>query len=179
MRTTMCSPDPTCSVPVRRAVRRASGFTILELLVVVFVLSILAAVAMPAATVNSEKKLDILQMQVQDAIDHAQSLAYHTGAKYAVMFDVPNQLFAVVNEVGVPVEDPLTRGMYIIFLNRPDQPSGIRLEYAKFETRPLAPFTDKGVLMKSGEVRLSADGIVRKLTMNTATAKFLEVPIEG
>ena len=160
-----------------RARNRAGGFTVVELMVVVFIMGILAAVAMPSNSVSVDRKLDTLQLQLQDAIDHAQSLAYHTGAKYAVKFDVAGQYFAVINEVGVPAQDPLSKGMYIIMLNRPDQPSGIRLEYCKYETRPLAPFNDKGVLEKSGEVRISANGTVRRLVMNTATATFEEQPI--
>lgn len=158
---------------------RVAGFTVVELMVVVFVMAVLAAVAMPAATKDTDRKLDTLQLEMQDAIDHAQSLAYHTGAKYAVKFDVAGQWFAVINEVGVPVQDPLSKGMYIVFLDRPGQPAGVRLDQCVYQTRPIAPFNDKGVLEKSGTVRISADGVVRNLVMNTATARFEEQPIEG
>ena len=49
-------------------------------------------------------------------------------------------------------------------------PSGCHLDYAMFGTRPLACFDEKGVLVRGGEVRLTAGKTQRILTCNTATA---------
>jgi len=157
--------------------RRLAGFTVAELMVVGAILGILALIGLPAASMSNDRKLDMLQLQVQDAITHAQTLSYHSGTKHAVKFDVDGQWYAVLDEVGTPVQDPLTKGLYIIFLDRPDQPANIRLEEVVFGQRPLAAFDDKGKLTKSGYVRITADGQARELFMNTATAKFSEVPI--
>lgn len=158
--------------------RRQGGFTIVELMVVAAIMAVLAMVGLPAASgMSNDRKLDMLQLQMQDAVSHAQTLAYHTGARYAVKFDTQGQWFAVLDEVGVPVQDPLTKGMYIVFLDRPDQPSNISMDEVIFGDRPLAAFNDKGVLTKSGTARISADGISRQLSMNTATAEFQEEPI--
>src|SRR5262245_56563075 len=152
--------------------RRQSGHTVLELLVVVMMLAILAAIAIPAASVGDDRKLDTLQLALQDAIDHAQSLAFHQGSAYGVRFNTAGQWFAVVNENGVPVDDPLSHGDYMIKLTNPspDLPSGCHLDYAMFGIRPLAAFDEKGVLIHGGEVRLTAGKTQRILTCTTATA---------
>ena len=51
--------------------RSARGFTIVELLVTVVVMSILAVVAIPSASVNNERRLDMLQLQLQGVVLHA------------------------------------------------------------------------------------------------------------
>lgn len=152
--------------------RREQGHTLLEMLVVVLILGILAGIAIPAASVGDDRKLDTLQLAIQDAIDHAQSLSFHQGVAYGVRFNVNGQWFAVVNENGVPVDDPLSHGEYLIRLTNPspDMPNGCHLDYAMFGTRPLAAFDEKGVLIRGGEVRLTAGKTQRILTCTTATA---------
>jgi hypothetical protein len=150
---------------------RTSGHTVLELLVVVMMLAILAAIAIPAASVGDDRKLDTMQLALQDAIDHAQSLSFHQGVAYGVRFSTAGQWFAVVNENGVPVDDPLSHGDYLIRMTNPspDLPSGVHLDYAMFGPRPLAGFDEKGVLIKGGEVRITAGKTQRILTCDTAT----------
>jgi prepilin-type N-terminal cleavage/methylation domain-containing protein len=157
---------------------RTAGHTLIELMVVVFVLAVLAGIAIPATSMDDTRKLDTLQLAMQDAMDHAQSLSYHQGAPYGVRFNVNGQWFAVVNENGVPVDDPLSHGDYLIRLKGPDMPSAIRVDYAMFGVRPLAAFNGKGVLIEGGEVRLRAGETVRILECDTATAKLTEVPVE-
>ena len=150
--------------------RRTSGHTVLELLVVVMLLALLAGIVIPSASVGDDRKLDTVQLAMQDAIDHAQSLAFHQGATYGVVFNVPGQWFAVVNENGVPIDDPLSHGDYIVRLGAPEMPTNIHLDYAMFGARPLAAFNVQGVLIYGGEVRITAGQTQRILTCNTATA---------
>jgi len=156
------------------------GFTIVELLVTVVVMSILAVVAIPSASVNNERRLDMLQLQLQDAIDHAWSLAYHGGEKMSVHVYVPGQWFAVVDELGVPQEDPLTHKIYAIRLNAPGQEQNVSIDYCKNPLdRSLVMFNNKGHLVYPVDIRISAGGEQRWLNVNTATGVLDEVPITG
>jgi type II secretory pathway pseudopilin PulG len=159
-------------------VRRCSGHTLIEMLVVIMVLMIIAAIVVPSTSVGDERKLDTLQLAIQDALDHAQSLAYHQGAPFGVRFSVAGQWFAAVDENGVPIDDPLSHGDYVIRLSGPDMPSNIHIDAAEFGIRPLACFDGKGVLMYGGEVHLRAGNTQRWLSCDTATSKLTEIPVE-
>lgn len=155
--------------------RHHAGHTLIELLVVIMVLGILAGIVVPNTSMDDTRKLDTLQLAIQDALDHAQSMSYHQGVPYGVRFSVNGQWFAVVNENGVPVDDPLSHGDYLIRLDSPSMPSAIRLDYGMFGPRPLAAFDAKGVLIAGGEVRLRAGTSERILACSTADAKLAEV----
>ncbi len=160
--------------------RRTAGFTLAEIMVSIVVMALLAVIALPASAVSDKHRLDMLQLQLQDAVDHSQSIAYHTGQKAGVLVNIPGQWFAVVNELGVPFEDPLTKRSYVIKLNAPGQEQGVEVETCLFGFgRPLILFNDKGQLIYPGEMRLTSGDTVRQLEMNTATGFFDEVPISG
>jgi hypothetical protein len=93
-----------------------------------------------------------------------------------VRFSLPGQWFAVVNENGVPMADPLSHGDYLVRLTGPNIPTDVHIDYANFGVRPLAAFNEKGVLIESGEIHLRAGQTERWLTCETATAKLMEVP---
>ena len=158
--------------------KKQRGFTMVEMLVSITVMGLLAAVAVPSATPDNHRKLDVLQLQFQDAIDHAQALAYHTGEKMSAFVHVEGQWLAVVDAMGVPQVDPLTRQIYVVRLNTPDQPSGIAIEYvANPLDRALVMFNDRGRLVYPVDVVLSAGGVQRSLRIDTATGLLSEVPM--
>ena len=155
--------------------RAASGHTVFELLIVVVVLMLIAGIVIPNTSVGDERKLDTLQLAIQDAIDHAQSLSYHQGMTYGVRFSVAGQWFAVVDENGTPIDDPLSHGDYVVRLKNPDLPSGIYIDSANFGIRPLAAFDGKGVLLQSGEVHIRSGSTERWLACDTATNLFTDI----
>lgn len=159
--------------------RRQGGFTIMELLVSVTIMGMLAVIAMPGTSASSKRKLDMIQLQMQDAVDHAQSLSYHTGEKYGVRFDVNGQWIAVINVQGVPVQDPLTRSYYVVrFTPQPGQPIGATIDHAAFGfDRPTIGFDTKGNLEYPGTIVISAGDEIRTLGVNSATAQLFAQPI--
>ena len=161
---------------VRR--RRQSGFTIAELMVSVAVMAFLAVIALTSSGPDHERKLDMVQLSLQDAIDHAQSLAYHTGEKMSAYVNVQGQWLAVVNAQGVPQEDPLTHKIYAFKLGDPGLPSGVSIDYvANPLNRSLVMFDDRGSLVYPVDVVISSGNVSRSLQVNTATGVLAEVPI--
>jgi type II secretory pathway pseudopilin PulG len=157
--------------------RRASGHTLVEILVAVLILALLAGIVLPSGGVGDVRKLDTVQLEIQDAIDHAQSLSYQKGAPHGVRFNTNHGWFAVVNEVGVAVDDPLSHGDYVVRLKDPGQPTNVFIDHAMFAGRPLVCFDTKGVLVEPGTIRLRTGETERWLSCNTATAKLIEIPV--
>lgn len=174
----MCSLISDRPAVARRPER---GLTVVELLVTVVVMGMFLAVAMPSGSMSADRKIDVIQLQVQDAIDHAQSVSYHTGIMHAVRISTDGQWIAVVNQLGVPVQDPLTRGPYVVrFEPLPGQPSGVKMVQAAFGfDRPIVCFDSKGVLQYPGTLTITAGTESRALSLNSATVTLTPVSMGG
>jgi type II secretion system protein H len=149
---------------------RPSGFTLIELLVVMAIMAIMAAIAMPASGAGYDQRLDLVELQITDALGRAQALARSTREPHGVVFDLAGERFAVVDGQGVAVTDPLTRSSYIVDFDRPDQPQGIEISTASFGTNGVAAIFDgQGLPVNGGTVELRCHGSSRTLTLDQAT----------
>jgi type II secretion system protein H len=153
--------------------RSHSGFTLLELLVVLAILAIMAVIAMPASGASYDQRLDLVEMQITDAIGRAQALARSTHLPFGVVFDTSGERFAVVDSTGVAVTDPLTRSDYIVGFERPDQPKGIDVFSAAFGANGAAAIFDgQGLPVNGGTVVVRCHGSTRTLTLDQATGQL-------
>jgi prepilin-type N-terminal cleavage/methylation domain-containing protein len=154
------------------AARARSGFTLIELLVVLFILGLMAAVAVPATGSGYEHRLDMVEVQVRDAFDRASNLARSTRQTHGVVFDLTGDRFAVVDASGTAVTDPLTKRGYVVDFQRPDQPKGIDFADADFGVnRAAAIFDGQGLPVDGGTVEFRCKGATRTLSLDKATGQ--------
>jgi type II secretion system protein H len=151
---------------------RPSGFTLIELLVVLAIMGVMALIAVPASGAGYDQRLDLVEMQVTDALGRAQALARSTREPHGVVFDTLGERFAVVDGNGVAVTDPLTRSSYIVDFDRPDQPQGIDVSSASFGANGVAAIFDgQGLPVNGGTVVVHCHGSTRTLTLDQATGQ--------
>ncbi len=100
-------------VPAAR--RRRSGFTLVEMLLVVTLVALMASVVIPAAAPDRQSALNAAANALAADLRLARSYAINYATEYAVEFDLPRQRYAIVHvgdgQAPVP-ENPLlpTRG---------------------------------------------------------------------
>ena len=153
--------------------RSQGGFTLFELLVVLAIMAIMAVIAMPASGASYDQRLDLVEMQITDAIGRAQAMARSTRLPFGVVFDTTYERFAVVDSNGAAVTDPLTRSSYIVGFDRPDQPKGIDFYMACFgENGAAAIFDGQGLPVNGGTIVVRCHASIRTITLDQATGQL-------
>lgn len=98
------------------------GYSLLELVIVVAILTIAAAIAVPAVTTPDHSNLELAATRVADALRYAREEARRTGAAHGAFVDIPNntlQLFRL-DEAPDPdvkvfdIRDPVSKQLYAI-----------------------------------------------------------------
>jgi prepilin-type N-terminal cleavage/methylation domain-containing protein len=88
----------TQSLPgsLRTATRAVNGgYTLLELVIVVTIVAVLAAVALPSTAPSQDQKLDLAATLVADAIRHARTEAMRTGEAHGLTVSQATQMVTV------------------------------------------------------------------------------------
>ena len=152
--------------------RAARGFTLLELLVAVVVLALVGSLAGLAAPDRAEQSLDLAQVQIDDALARARSLARSQRLAFGVVFDPAGNRFALVDESGVPTIHPLTRGEYVVDFLRPGQPL-VDVVSADFgDAGAAALFDPQGTPLAGGVLEIAARQHSRTLVVDAGTGQL-------
>ena len=177
---------------------RAHGFTLVELLIVMSLLIVIAAVVTLNLSSNDEKQLDMAAQAVASAVRHARSEAIRLGEPHGVFVNVADQLVKVYRldnsiEPAVfvyDVNDPLSKRPYEIALGANESGVVIVSSEFKFKDDPAAKnyigfagnsgipqyhSAGKAWLLQAGDIKLSYQG---KLQVVHVAAETGRVTIE-
>lgn len=174
--------------------KQATGYTLVELLLVVGLLALVAAIAVPAFDTPDEASLDRAAAEVAAALRFAQAEAQRTGSAYGVIGNVGTstlRVYRLDDSVNPPVVvydvyDPFTKQPYSLSLAKTT--AGMTLASAHFEYESIgaplnfvgfagetgAPkYNDSGTLrmLESGYFRIELDGLVRIVNVAPITGR--------
>lgn len=99
------------------------GHTLVEMMIVVVIIGLAAALAMPSATPAQQQKLDFAAAAVADAFRFAREQARRTGIMHGVTTDIANDLISVFrldegpnpnDKIYDDVRHPLSKQLYTI-----------------------------------------------------------------
>ncbi len=158
-----------------------NGYTLIEMLIVVGVLTLIAAVAVPTFTDNDEAELDRAATEVARLLRFAHAEAVRSGMPYGVTADPFGQSIKVyrLNEAVNPpvavydVYDPQTKQLYDLRFNTSPLDASITQVYFKFRDFFL-PQTFLGFAGGSGVPKFNQSGTIRMLETG-----YIELGHEG
>jgi prepilin-type N-terminal cleavage/methylation domain-containing protein len=151
---------------MKKAECRIPGFTLAELMIVLVIISIIAAIAVPMYSSAAGVQLKTAANVIASDLEYAKSMAISTGQTYQVVFDTAAESYRIKNSAGAVITHPVHIGAnYIVNfasdsrLNKVDIVSttfgaGGTIKFDYLGT----PFNGAGVSLSNGSVVLRAEG---------------------
>lgn len=162
---------------------KVSGFTLYELLIIVALLAILSAAALPSLNASDSQKLEASAREVADSIRFARAEAMRTGVAHGVRLDQTPARLRVFTLTTPPTEEytvyhPLDSQLYDLTFSDQPHTSGVRVATSDFyavafnkDGVPSSP-TDLSWLA-TGAINLSYSGRSAVVQVESRTGRVL------
>lgn len=161
---------------MRRAVRADSGFTLVEVLLVVVLSLILAGVVLPAAhTLDDQVVLADAQVLAAD-LEFARARAIATGVEHRVVFRVGKDKYVVQSPPGTVLEEPLSKKPWRRKLAEDPNGPGTDLVSADFGGERSVTFDASGAPQAGGTVVLRVGNFEARVVVEAVTGDIGVIP---
>ena len=118
-----------------------SGFTLVELLIVIVILSVAAAIVVPMASSAGTMQLRSAVNMVAADLEYAKSLAIGTGRRHTVVFDEANESYEILDFNDAPIPHPITKkSRYIVSFRADGRLGQVRIKNASFDGGAVGEF---------------------------------------
>lgn len=168
---------------VRFVWRRQSmrgGFTLVELLIVVVILSIAAAIVVPMASSAGTMQLRSAVNMVASDLEYAKSLAIGTGRRHSVVFDATAESYEILDYNDTPIQHPVTKQpRYVVNFRTDGRLGQVDIASVSFDGATAVSFDylgspysgSSGVpsALNSGVITLQVGGATRTVSVEPVT----------
>lgn len=142
------------------------GFTLVELIIVIFIVGILAAAAMPASARLVERyRADAAAQRIVADVARTQSLAYSTSTTQTMVFTVAQNRYQILG-----LRD-LDKAAATYTVNLSNEPYRVTLVSANFSGTSQVVFNGYGQPAAGGTVVISVGGLQRTITVDATSGK--------
>jgi prepilin-type N-terminal cleavage/methylation domain-containing protein len=150
------SPHGTSGpVSLIRAGRSIAAFTLTEMLVVIAILAIVAAVVLPKMVGSSDIQARSAARVLMADLEYAQSVAITSQTPITVTFSTFSNSYAVSNASG-PLIHPITKKSYVVDLGEVKGMESVAIASASFGGSSYMTFDALGAPDNSGTVTIAA-----------------------
>ncbi len=190
----MMSYSQSCAIKSLRPLQTAKALTLVELMMVVFIAGLIAAVAIPLAASQSGFELEGAARRIMADIRYVQSQAMNKRAPQALVFDPNNGFYYCPSDADfdVPATEQISKKPYLIVL-RDDRGSidkdvwaqshaaefpSVNLDSADFDGEDELyfdslgfPTDDEGTPLTGASIRISSGQSSRTITLDVSSGQ--------
>jgi type II secretion system protein H len=170
---------------IGQTTRSSAGFTLIELMIVIVIIGISAAIAVPLISSAASMQIRAAGGMVAADLEYAKSMAISRGQRYAVEFDTANERYEVQDPNGNPITHPVTKKPYVVDFSTDGRLDRVEIASATFtgasgNTSAVkfdylgSPFDAGGNPLNSGAVVLQAGDFTRTISVEAVTG-FISV----
>lgn len=155
----------------------AEGFTLIELMIVLVILAVAAAIAVPMASSAGSLQLRSAVNMVAADLEYAKSLAIGTGQRHSVVFDDGAETYRIADANGNVIKHPVKKGFdYVVSFSTDKRLGQVNIVSADFDGSQTvsfdylgSPYNGAPAALASGVVTLQAGGVTRTVTVEPVT----------
>jgi len=149
-----------------RPIRSHAGFTLIEIIVVMVILSIAALLAVPMLGNAADFQVKSAAAQIASDLDYARGLAVTHQKVFSVVFDPSKETYKIQDVSGNLVSHPVRPGGFHVDFTRDSRLSRVNISDADFDGDTTltfdylgAPYSGSGtaVPLNAGSITLQAD----------------------
>lgn len=165
---------------VMKTYRRKNGFTLIEILVVVVILVIAGAMAVPMFSGSAQMQVQSAADMIAADLEYAKSMAISHQQQYGVVFDATADSYQVVDQNEAVIQNPVKAGFqYVVNFHGDSRLSQVDVTAANFNGGSKIFFNYLGspCTTKDGATPLNSGTIT--LQGGTSTMTILVEPVTG
>ncbi len=156
---------------------RSSGFTLVEIIVVVVIISIAAVIAVPMLSSAADMQIRSAANIIAADMEYAKSMAISRQKSYSVIFDVNNESYEIQDSDGNVISHPVNAsGNFIVSFASDSRLDRVDISAVDFNSDLTvifdylgSPFDVSNQPLNSGQVTLEADGITVNVNVEPVT----------
>ena len=159
--------------------QRTDGFTLIELMVVLVILAISAAILVPMASSGASMQLRSAVNSVAADLEYAKSLAIGTGQMHGVEFFPDSESYQIQDKDGNVVSHPVNRTSYVVNFSTDGRLDRVSITSANFDGGSVVNFDYLGCPYNSNPSDgLDSEGVLT-LTAGGASKTVKVEPVTG
>ncbi len=154
----------------KSAWRKASGFTLIEIIIVVVILSIAAMAAIPLMSSASDVQIRSAANLIAADLEYAKSMAISRGQNYSVVFNEGENSYQIEDQSDTVIPHPVKKGFdYAMNFTNDSRLGKVDITNINFGGASTVEFDCLGSPDEGGSIILNANGITATITVEPVT----------